>query len=347
MAKKGNRHQATLRDMLALEFPTNLRISPDGTKVAFTVETTNWKDNRYESHCHLYDDLTEPHHPLTRTGSVDQMEWVDDGTLAVLKSDGEKGQIWLFERGGGEGWQVYEHKTGVEWFHPFAGGIVFLARDPEKDEKKTRNDQYGKYTHFEQEESASAVYFVGLQEQLEYQKRLRASTEEEGKKLVAPILELSKLFLEPIAIKEIIVSPRGDTLYLNCWSREDLVYWRETRVFQIKVDARSALTKYLKMERAKQAKKQASSPVPDKKDKKEDVSYLGKLAELKLPKGALVAAVSPDGTELLIRHQERDQMMYTREDLWVAKAKAIERAKDPRTSLRAMTNMTPRSIGTS
>ena len=59
MAKKGDRHQATLRDMLALEFPTNPRISPDGTKVAFTVQTTNWKDNRYESHCHLYDDLTD------------------------------------------------------------------------------------------------------------------------------------------------------------------------------------------------------------------------------------------------------------------------------------------------
>lgn len=136
MAKKGDRHQATLRDMLALEFPTNLRISPDGTKVAFTVQTTNWKDNRYESHCHLYDDLTGHIHPLTRSGSVDQMEWIDDGTLAVLKSDGEKGQVWLFERGGGEGWQVYEHKTGVEWFHPFAGGIVFLAREPEKDEKR-------------------------------------------------------------------------------------------------------------------------------------------------------------------------------------------------------------------
>ena len=340
MAKKNDRHQATLRDMLALEVPTNLRVSPDGTKVAFTVQTTDWKEDRYESHCHLYDDRTGRVHPLTRTGSVDQMEWIDDETLAVLKSDGEKGQVWLFEHGGGEGWQVYEHKTSVEWFHLFAGGIVLLARDPEKDEKKTRTDQYGKYTHFEQEESASAVYFVSLQEQREYQKRLRAATEEEGKKLVAPILELSKLFPEPIAIKKIIVSPTGDALYLNCWSREDLVYWRETRVFKIKMDAKAALTKYLKRERAKQAKEGDSPPRPEKKDEKEDVSYLGKLSELKLPKGAQVAAVSPDGAQLIIGYQERDRMMYTREDLWVAKAKALAQAKDAAASLRLMTNIT-------
>jgi dipeptidyl aminopeptidase/acylaminoacyl peptidase len=144
MVKKNEGHQATLRDLLALELPTNVRISPDGTKVAFTVETTNWKDNRYESHCYLYDHLTGASYPLTRTGSVDQMEWIDAETLGVLKSDGEKGQVWLFQHGGGEGWQVTDHETGVQWFHPFAGGIVFLARDPEKEEKKARGDRYGK-----------------------------------------------------------------------------------------------------------------------------------------------------------------------------------------------------------
>jgi hypothetical protein len=133
------------------------------------VPKTNWKDNRYESHCHIYDDLTGTTHQLTRYGDVRQMEWMDEETLALLKAYDEKAQIWLFEGGVGEGWQITDHKTGVEWFHPFAGGIVFMARQPEKDEKKTRTDQYGKYTHFEQEESASAIYFIGIQELLDYQ----------------------------------------------------------------------------------------------------------------------------------------------------------------------------------
>jgi dipeptidyl aminopeptidase/acylaminoacyl peptidase len=340
LVKRNDLSQATLREMIGLERPINVRASPYGTKVAFTVQTTNWKENRYESHCHIHDTATGVTHQLTRRGNVDQMEWIDDENLAVLRSDGEKAQIWIFESGGGEGLQVSEHKTGVEWFHPIVGGIVFLARDPDKTEQRARNDRYGKYTHFEQEESSAAVYFVGLQEQIDYQKHLRASTEEEGKKLVAPIIQLSKLFTEPAAIKEIIVAPAGDTLFLNCWSRDDLVYQRETRVFQIQVDARYALAKYLSAEEAKQAKKKDSSPTDREKEKKEDLSYLGKLSELRLPKGARVVAVSPDGSELLIRYQERDQMMYTREDLWLAKVKSVKRAKNADACLRAMTNIT-------
>jgi len=342
MAKKTKLHQATLRDMLALEFPANVRVSPDGTKVAFTVRSTNWKEDRYESHCYIYDDVTALTRQLTRYGDVKQIEWIDDETLGLLKANGGRAQIWLFEGGVGEGWQVTDHKTGVEWFYPFPSGdgMIFRARQPDKDEKKTRADQYGKYTHFEQEESASAVYFIGIRELLDHQKQLRTATEAEGKKLVAPVVELSKLFTEPIAIKEMIVSPTGEALYLNCWQRDDIVYARETHVFQVKLDAKSALAKYLKLERAKQAEKKDSSPAPEEKDKQEDVSYLGKLSELKLPKGARVMAVSPDGSELLINYKERDQMFYTREDLWVARAKDVERAKDAKRCLRAMTNLT-------
>jgi dipeptidyl aminopeptidase/acylaminoacyl peptidase len=340
--KKSNRYQASLRDMLALEVPVQVRVSPDGRKVAFTVQRTNWKDNRYERHAQLYDDATGSTHPITRSGDVDQMEWVDEETLAMLKSDGGEAQIWLFESGGGEGLQVTEHKNGVEWFHPFAGGFVFLARDPEKAERKARGDRYGKYTRFEQEESASAVYFIGLQEQLEYQKRLRASSEEEAKKLVLPVIQLSKLLTETLAIKEVVASPTGDAVYLNCWSRDDLVYWRETRVFQIKLDPRAALARYLKAEESKQSKKNTSTkpPTKEKEGKQEDLSYLGKLSELKLPRGSRIAAVSPDGSRLLIGYQGRDQKMYTREDLWLAKTKDVERAKDADRCRRAMTNLT-------
>jgi dipeptidyl aminopeptidase/acylaminoacyl peptidase len=326
--------------MVTLEGPVDVRLSPDGNRVAYTVRTTNWKDNRYENHCHIYDDATGSTRQLTRYGGVDQIEWMDDETLALRKTDGDKSQVWLFERGFGEGWQVTEHKTGMEWFHPFAGGIIFLARQPEKDEKKTRTDQYGKYTHFEQEESPSAVYYLGIQERRDYLKQLRAATEDEGKKLVAPIIELSKLFTEPVAIKEVIISPAGDALYLNCWQRDDIVYLRDTRVFQIRLDAKSALARYLELEKAKQAEKKDSTPEPEEQDKKEDVSYFGKLSELQLPKAARVMAVSPDGTELLISHKGRDQMFYTQEDLWVARVKDIERAPDSATCLKAMTNIT-------
>jgi dipeptidyl aminopeptidase/acylaminoacyl peptidase len=339
VAKKTQQHQAGLREVIALEFQNDIRVSPNGKKVAIRVRSTNWRENRYDQDCYIYDDRTGKTHQLTRSGTVKQMEWVNDETLALLNGNGDKAQVYFFEGANGEGRQVTEHKTGVEWFHPFAGGIIFLARQPEKDEKKERTGQYGKYSHFEQEESASAVYYTGIQEGIEYQKQKRASTEDEGNKLIVPVIELSKLLTGSIAIKEIIPSPAGDALYLNCWQREDMVYARETRVFQIRLDAASALTRYLELEKAKQtANKDAASK--DEKGKKEDGSYLGKVLEFKLPKSTRIAAVSPDGRKLLVGHQGRDQKFYTREDLWVAEVRKIEKAADEGASLAAMTNLT-------
>ena len=348
MTKKNKPYQATLRDMLGLEIPADVRVSPNGGRVIFTVRSTNWKDDRYETHCYIHDNAAGTTRQLTRGGSVNQMEWVDDDTVALLKNNGGKAQVWFYEGGIGEGWQVTDHKTGVEWFQPFAEGIVFKARQPDKDEKKSRTDQYGKYDHFEQEDSASAVYFVSIPEMRSYQRQLRTVTEDEGKKLVAPIVELSRLFSEQIAIKEIVVSPAGDALYLNCWQREDLVYFRESRVFQIRLDAASALAKYLKVERAKQPESKDAATISKKKAAKkkqavkEDVSYLGKLSELKLPKGARVAAVSPNGAQLLIYYKERDQKFYTCEDLWMADARAVAGSRSAKAGLRAMTNLTAR-----
>jgi len=347
MAKKKGLYQATLRDMLALETPIDVCVSPNGTRVAFTVRTTNWRDNRYETHCHIHDVVDGTSHQITRSGSVHQMKWVNDGTLGLLKSNGGKAQVWFYEDGAGEGWQVTDHKTGVEWFHPFAGGVVFQASQPDKNEKKTRSDQYGRYTHFEQEESASAVYFVGIRELLGYQKQLLAATEEDGKKLVPPVIELSKLFKEPVSIKGVVVSETGNALYLNCWQRDDLVYLRETRVFQIRLDANAALVKYLEIEKNKQAGKKDAKPKKSagkqKKNGEEDVSYLGRLSELRLPKGARVVAVSPNGAELLIGYKARDQMFYTQEDLWLAETEAVEKARSPKNCLREMTNITSRT----
>jgi hypothetical protein len=98
-------------------------------------------------------------YPLTRSGNVEQVEWLDDHSLAVLKTAGDhkpgdaesdeaKAQVYLYEGLVGEGWQVTEHKTGVKWFALFDGGLLFEAAHPERDEKKTRRERFGSFTHF-------------------------------------------------------------------------------------------------------------------------------------------------------------------------------------------------------
>lgn len=333
-------YRPTLRDMLMLELPLDVKAAPGGDRVALRVRTTNWKENCYERVCHIHDLATGATTPLTRTGNVSQMKWVDDRTLALLRREPEgdgKSQVWLYEGLLGEGWQVTDHKTGVDWFHPFAGGLLFLAANPEREERKSRADRFGKYTHWEREESASALYYVGLAALRDYQARCKAATEDEAKKFVLPVVELSRLLPEPLSIQRVVPSPAGDALYLNCWPHDDQVYYHQTRTYALRLDAPAALAEYLRRE----AEKKAAAPTPEKdgEEKKEDCSYLGEIVRLALPRDATVTAVSPDGRTLLLNYQERDNKMYTQSDLWTLDATAAWEAPDADACLTGMHNI--------
>ncbi len=341
-------YKPELRDMLRLEVPVDIKVSPNGSRVAYKVRTTNWKDDRYEVICHIYDLADGSDHILTRSGSVYQMEWIDDQTLALTKKGGgdeDKPQVYIYQGLVGEGWAVTSHKTGVEWFKPFAGGFVFLARDPERDEKKPRSERFGKYTHFEQENSASALYYTGLDELQKYQAEMKAATEESAKELVLPVVELSRLLEEPLSIRSVIVSPAGGALYINCWKRDDLVYFRQTSTYRIHLDPRNALSEYISREKAKKAEKKDtteknSEENKEKEKEKEDLSYLGEITRLNLPEMASVVAVSPDGSRLLVDHAERDQKMYTRRDAWSVSLETALQAPDAEAFLAGMHNLT-------
>lgn len=338
------RYQPTLRDMVMLETPFTVKVSPNGAWVALLARHTNWKADGYDSVGYVYDVVKGRMHRLNHTGSINQMEWVTDETLAVLKVDSGNGkaQLWLYEGLIGGGWQVTDHKTGVLWFQPFAEGFLFKANHPERDENQARADRFGKYTHFEQEVSPSALYYVGLASLRQYQAQVKAATEDEAKKLTSPVLELSQLFAEPLSIQGVIPSPAGDAVYLNCWQRDDLVYYRDTRIYRLQVDAPAALAEYLRRESARQTEKKDAAENAASEDtaaKKEDLAYLGTLTRLNLPGSAHITQVSPDGRKLLLTYPERDAKMYTREDLWIIPVDAALRAASVAEALTQMRNL--------
>ena len=136
---------------------------------------------------------------------------------------------------------------------------MYLARDPKRDEKKARQDKFGSLVHFEQEDSASALYYTGLEQVRSYQAQLRAATEDEAKELTPPVIELSKLFEQPLSITGIVPSPRGDAVYLNCQPRDDLVYWRQGSVYCLQLDASAALANICSANRPARAAEKESA----------------------------------------------------------------------------------------
>ncbi len=284
-------YQPTLRDMVLLETPEAVKLSPDGGKVAIKVRAANWNENQYENQCYVHDRAAGTTRRLNRSGDVAQMAWLDEHTLALL-IDGRSAQVYIYEGLVGDGWQVTTHKGGVEWFAPFAGGLLFLAADPKKQEKKKRLAKFGKYTRFEQEKSSSALYYVDLARLRDYQRQEKQCTEEEADDLVLPVVELSKLLEEPLAIQSVCPSPAGDAVYFNCWTGDDLVYFRETSAFCIDLDVQAAVAGYLEREIKKKNGKEDDAQ--EKEDEEQAYAYLGEIKRLQLPRAARVAAVSPN-----------------------------------------------------
>lgn len=331
----GKNYQPSLREMVDLDLPIDVRISPRGKRAAWIVQRANWKENRYDKICMVCDLSTGQPHQLTRSGVVLQIEWLSDSLLVVLReTPGENGkaQIWAFEELIGEGVQLSDHKGGVQSFKPFAGGILYLASDPERQEKKKRKAKYGSFTYFEQEHSAAALYFTSLPAQLDYLRAKNRAAEEDAEKIPKPVLEVSKLLAEPLSIAGFVPSPRGDSIYLNCRKRDDLVYYKETLIYRIELDAKAALDEYLAREKQKQSKDVSSAPANQEQAavEKPDFSFIGKIKRLTAPKGASIEAVSPDGEHLLVSYQARDQKMYTQADLWTIESSTAASASDDR-----------------
>ncbi len=347
----------TPRDMIMLQVPMQVAASPAGAAVAVLMRTTNWRDNRYEQVCHIYDVAHDRLRQLTYSGSVEQVEWLDEDHLALLKKlpegDG-KPQIWIYDAATGEGWPLTDHETGVSWFTAFGPpdfpGILYCAAHPDREKNKARTDQYGRFVHLEQEESASALYYMAVEEMRCYQRQSKALTEDEARELVKPVIELSQLLEGHPSIQSAIASPTGDVVYVNCRSRDDLVYYRETFAYAIRFDPRAALAEYRRREtaaarakaRATSAEASGEKAAEEAPPPTDDASYLGQARRLSLPRLAAVDAVSPDGRQLLIRYPGRDEKMYTQEELWVVDATAAESAQDAAAARAALTNVSSR-----
>jgi len=224
-------------DILSLNTPSISRCSPDGSKVAYSITSTNWTDNKYETHCYVYNSGMGKSHQLTRTGSVTDFQWMSEDTLVVLKTDSNSKapQVYLYEGLVGDGFKLTDNEKGVQSFKQYREGIIYLANNLEK--KNKREKKYGNFTHFEQEESPSALYYTSISHRKEYLKELKGDPDE---KPVNPEVMLSSVFPKPLKILSFY--PSGNIIYINCKSKDPLVYSLETSSYKLELDIVSSVS---------------------------------------------------------------------------------------------------------
>lgn len=124
-------------------------ISPDGKMVAYTVTSTDWKENSYDSELWLYKEGQQPFQ-LTRTpkGSSFGAQFTPDNKwISFLADRGEKTQLYLISVYGGEAMQVTKEEDGINAYawNPDGTKIAFTKTDAESKTAKSTKERYGAF----------------------------------------------------------------------------------------------------------------------------------------------------------------------------------------------------------
>jgi dipeptidyl aminopeptidase/acylaminoacyl peptidase len=136
----------------------NPKISPDGKRVVYEVQNTNWEENAFERNLWIAEIATGESHALTsaKKSSTDA-SWSPDGNWVAFLSDrpgqitgtpdGKK-QLYVIPADGGEAQQLTKVESDVNGFawEPQSKRIVFSMTDAEPKTLKNRKEKYGEFS---------------------------------------------------------------------------------------------------------------------------------------------------------------------------------------------------------
>jgi dipeptidyl aminopeptidase/acylaminoacyl peptidase len=156
----------SFEDIMDLHDIGSAVIAPDGNAIAYTVRTTDWDENGYDTEIWLVR-LGEEPFQLTYTdkGSSTSPAWSPDGRWLAFAADrGDKRQIYLIDPRGGEAWVLTEVKDGIGGFQwsPDGRRIALTRSEPESDRDKKREETYGAFAVEDKEYRLSHLWMVEL-----------------------------------------------------------------------------------------------------------------------------------------------------------------------------------------
>ncbi len=138
LAAAPSAHTLTLDDLARMRDVSDPDISPDGARVAYTVRTTDLKEDKREAHIWMTSwDGKETARLTAGKESETTPRWSPDGRFLAFLSDrgdeNEVSQLWILPRAGGEAEKITEWKGGVEDFDwsPDGKRFVLVVADPD------------------------------------------------------------------------------------------------------------------------------------------------------------------------------------------------------------------------
>jgi dipeptidyl aminopeptidase/acylaminoacyl peptidase len=139
----------TFEEVISLRTINGVTMSPDGKAIAYTVQTTDWNENRYDTEIWLWREGSEPFQ-LTNNARNSSMapEFSPDGKwISFLSDRGNKNQVYLMRIDGGEPRAITREEEGVSFYewHPTGSQIVFVKSEKEDKHKNEIEKRYGAF----------------------------------------------------------------------------------------------------------------------------------------------------------------------------------------------------------
>ena len=296
---KEAKYKPTIKDILTIPYVGYSTINSSGNKVAYLMGELNLKDNNWGAHCYIYDVERKENYKITKDSNSSNIRWLNNDSLAMIRynpSDGNR-QIFIYDNLLGEGFQVTNHSSSIISFEIFQDGFIFLST--ESQEKKN----IGNFKHVEEEIGSSKLHYINIETVRKNKAKETHFFKEEKEEFQESHFEITRMFKESFLIESYVISPKNRSIFLTCRSKSDLHFGNTKFHYKIKLDAQKALDKINLHKKTNQ--------------ESEDFSFIGEFTGLALPIDSTILAVSPDESEILIKHKSRDLKECTQSDLWI------------------------------
>jgi dipeptidyl aminopeptidase/acylaminoacyl peptidase len=156
----------TVDQILSLKRAGSPEMSPNGRSVAYTIRTTNWDDNAYETQIWIADARTATMHQLTAgQKSSSSPKWSPDSSrLAFISDRTDKRQMYLINPAAGEAEALTSVDEGVNDFawSPDGTRIAYTSTEPKLQRVKEREKTYGEFEVIDQEARMAHLFVVDV-----------------------------------------------------------------------------------------------------------------------------------------------------------------------------------------
>lgn len=233
--------------VLSLQSISSPTISPDGNHVAYSVQSTDWENNRYDREIWLAKHMQDPFQLTNnKEGNSSNPKWSPDNRwIAFLSNRDDKTQIFVILVNGGEAIPLTNSSVGISDFEwsPDGKQILFTQTEDQSKKHKTKKDLYGGYAIEDTEYGQNQLWLMDFKEEDLF--RILTPTESKDttlSKAMAPQLLIDS---KEFTINGFAWSPDGKKIafdhqpdpFILSWMKSDIsIYDMETKSHNLVVN---------------------------------------------------------------------------------------------------------------